>query len=392
MLPALTLHDLSAYDVDPVRGFLPVRDPLERLPAPYEAWDELARALPGLLVKQGFREAVARLPLLDPAPLEGPELARAMLLLCMFANAYVWESAPPAPRIPQALAVPLCRIAERLGRPPIVAHASLVLANWRRIDPEGPLDPENLDTLVTFVDIDDEKWFYLLTVGIEATGGAAIPIMIEAQAAAERGDIPGLTSRLEALAAAMHAVTDVLGRMYERCSPAAFYRQVRPWLTGWTEPGVVYEGVSETPHRLTGGSAAQSPLIQAFDAVLGVAHPSPASGPFLLEMRGYMRPVHRRFVERLEQGPSIAGLVGRRGAGALGEPEPGEEGRALRSAYNACIEELDKFRKGHLEMAARYITMEAKGDPAAKGTGGTDFGAFLGAARRETLSAKTPLE
>src|SRR5262249_48777461 len=133
------------------------------------------------------------------------------------------------------------------------------------------------------------------------------------------------------------------------------------------------------PTRFAGGSAAQSTLIQAFDAALGVIHPSPASGPFLAEMRLYMPPPHRRFLERLERGPSIAGFVAGRARGA--DPD-------LHRVFEGAIDELDRFGKSHLAMAGRYITAEAKGDPDAKGTGGTDFGAFLGAARRETQDAK----
>jgi indoleamine 2,3-dioxygenase len=306
-----------------------------------------------------------------------------MLLLSVFANAYVWESGTPALAIPRQLARPLFGLAERLGRQPIVAHASMVLSNWRRLDPAGPLDPENLDTLITFRDLPDEKWFYLLTVGLEAAGAPAIGLMVEAQAAVALEDAAGLTRALQALAVNIGAVADLLERMYERCAPRVFFDQIRPWLTGWPEPGVVYEGGgTAAPLKLAGGSAAQSSLIQAYDAVLGVSHPSPHSGPFLLEMRRFMPPAHRRFLERLEQGPSVAGFVRPRAIGA--EPE-------LHRAYDAALDELDRFRKGHLAMAGRYITKEAKGDPLAKGTGGTDFGAFLGAARRETQEAKRGL-
>ena len=41
---------LKKYDVDPVRGFLPSRDPLQRLPyARYHIWEDLCDDLPKLL-------------------------------------------------------------------------------------------------------------------------------------------------------------------------------------------------------------------------------------------------------------------------------------------------------------------------------------------------------
>jgi indoleamine 2,3-dioxygenase len=380
MTGVLSLSELHRYDVDPVRGFLPAQDPSRRLPSPFEPWDALAARLPALLRDKAFQTTVDALPELDPAVLEEPAaVERAMLLLSVFSNAYVWESNPPARRLPVQLGRPHWAVAKRLGRPPIVHHASMALSNWRRIDPAGSLEVENLETLISFTGLPDESWFFLVTVAIEAVGGPAIATMIEAQAAAAREDVAGVTHAVEALAENIGAVADLLERMYQRCEPAVFFREIRPWLTGWPEPGLVYQGGSEGSHRFTGGSAAQSSLIQAYDAVLGVSHPSPASGPFLLEMRQYMPPPHRRFLERLEQGISVAQFVRPRAIGA--EPE-------LHRAYDACIDQLDRFRKGHLAMAGRYITAQAKGDPTAKGTGGTDFGAFLGAARRETQDAK----
>ena len=172
----------------------------------------------------------------------------------------------------------------------------------------------------------------------------------------------------------------ILLRMYERCDPLVFFDRLRPFLTGWPEPGVVYQGVSETPRCYIGGSAAQSALVQTLDAVLGVRHQSPASGPYLTLVRGYMQPGHRRFLEQLERGPSLRDFVRSR---------PRESDPELHRSYQACIDGLDRFRKLHLEMAARYITQQAKGDPGARGTGGTEFAEFLGATRRATQDAKT---
>lgn len=379
MTDILALADLPRFDIDPVRGFLPPVDPLTRLPARYQAWDEIGDRVSELLSSRQFRAAIDRMPLLDPTELgEGPEQARAMLLLTIFANGYVWESAPPALRLPRTLGQPLHWLATRLDRPPIAAHASLVLANFRRLDSKGPLDLGNLETLVTFGGIEDESWFYLVTVAIEARGAGAIPDFLAGLEAVVAADVGRLTGVLERIGTSIAAVTTIFERMPEHCAPARFFQRVRPWLAGWQDQGVIYEGGSPEPLRLAGGSAAQSALIQAYDASLGVTHPSPSSGPFLREMRRYMLPGHRRFLEYLDQAPSIARFVAERAASAP----------ALVAAYHGAIDELDRFRKSHLVVAGRYITAESKGDPNAKGTGGTDYGAFLGAARRETQDAK----
>ncbi len=157
------VEELARYEVDPARGFLPSRDPLARLPAAFDAWEATAAQVSELLLAGRLREALDQLPEVDLDLLgRHDELERAMLLLCIFGNAYVWGAEEPAGALPRAVAVPWCGVAHKLGRPPIIAHASIVLRNWRRIDPEGPLTLDNLATLQTIGGGGDEQWFYLI--------------------------------------------------------------------------------------------------------------------------------------------------------------------------------------------------------------------------------------
>ena len=53
-------------------------------------WDELGAEMPSLLAKGDFRLAVENLPLIHTDKLkDNSEVDRAMLLLSMFANAYI---------------------------------------------------------------------------------------------------------------------------------------------------------------------------------------------------------------------------------------------------------------------------------------------------------------
>ena len=367
--------DLAAYRVNPVRGFLPAEDPLERLPADFDAWERIAPDVPALLMTGRLRPALEALPLLNVEPLQDEmQLERAMLLLSVFGNAYVWAGPEPARTMPRAVAVPWCRLAERLGRPPIAAHPSTVLFNWRRVDKTGPIELDNLATLQLFLGGMDEQWFYLTAVVIEAKGAPALGALVTAQQAVAGGRADDLAARLETIASALARVYEVLERIPEKCDPYIFYHRVRPYQTGWPEPGVIYEGVSEAPRMCTGGSAAQSPLIQALDAGLGIKHRGSETSPFLMEMRSYMVTGHRRFIEALESGPSVRQFVLDRAAQCPG----------LVDRYNACIRELDRFRKKHMELAVRYISHQAPNPDEAKGTGGTHFVSFLSKARKET--------
>ncbi len=373
---ALHIEDFPSYQVDPERGFLPSRDPLEKLPKVYEIWDQIGAEIPALLMTGKLRPTLERLDPLDLNGLRGNrERERAILLLSVFGNAYVWaELRQPATRIPKGVAIPLCQLAEMLGRPPIITHASIVLHNWRRLDRNAPIDLDNLTCLQLFLGGIDEQWFYLDGVTIERQGAAALVAAVAGQKAMSQNQLDVLAENLAKLAASLATVNATLMRMYEFCDPYVFYHRVRPYLTGWNAPGVIYEGVSDKPQQFYGGSAAQSPWFQVIDAALGVEHRDRETNPYLTEMRRYMIPAHRMFIEAIENGPSIRKFVL-----AYQQAEP-----ALCDVYNQCVGEMEKFRKKHFEIAMRYIAHQAPKGVEAKGTGGTSFSAFLGKALKET--------
>jgi indoleamine 2,3-dioxygenase len=369
------ITSLADFGIDPVRGFVPAADPLRRLPAYYATWDDLGAELPALLLAGQARRWIERLPELDVSRLEGAgEDERALLLLTTFANAYVWGGPAPAARLPRVVAVPLWHLTERMGRQPIVHHGSMVLHNWRRLDPAGEPTLDNLALLQGFLGGSDEAWFILDTLAVEVDGGDAPTHLLGAQQAVHGDDPAALAASLERLAASVARMDTALARMVEQCDPHIFYTRVRPYYSSWPAPGLVYEGVSETPVALSGGSAGQSALIQALDAALGVRHTSPQSHPFIEEMRRYMPPPHRRFVEALEHGPNVHAYVTARQAG---QPQ-------LAERYNRCVDLLDAFRYRHLRLAVDYITHQAPPGVEAIGTGGTDLRAFLGRVKKET--------
>lgn len=362
---------LESYDVDPTRGFLPELDPETRLPEAFTSWERLAIDLPALLSTGGVRDAVDDLPLLDADALDATRsLQRAMLLLSVFASASVFGGTEPDLRLPRNLCLPWKTVSTRLGRPMIIAHASIVLHNWRRIDMHGPIAADNLRTLQCFRGGPDEEWFYLLTAEIEATGAAALPALARLRCAVDAEKWDDLDEDLEQVSATIDSMRGVLDRMEERCRHAVFYHRIRPFLSGWPEPGVVYEGLEPAPQVLHGGSAAQSSLLNAFDAVLDVPHEHPRTRPFLQAMRRYMPPRHREFLEWLESGDSLRDAVASRSGGA--------------SRYDECIRQLVLFRKAHQEITIRYITRQAPPRSDAVGTGGTEYADFLRRTRIET--------
>ena len=145
---------------------------------------------------------------------------------------------------------------------------------------------------------------------------------------------------------------------------------------------MIFEGVGKVEGislKVHGASAAQSSLIQAYDAGLGIVHLHPESEPFLTLMRKYMPPKHRDFLETLGSGESVYDFVQANKA----------ESPQLGAVYNQCIDELDEFRRAHMEMAVRYVLKQGKDGEDGLGTGGTSFVPFLSEARKETKAKRT---
>ncbi|MGW2251701.1 hypothetical protein ACWCXH_16085 [Kitasatospora sp. NPDC001660] len=370
--------DLRAFDVDPVLGFLPGAAPLTSLPAPFDAWDETAAALPKHLVSGRARTLLADLPRLDVADLpDGPQLERAMLLLSHFGHAWINDSGTPAAFCPAPIAVPWHAVAERLGRPPVLSYATQQLHNWARLDPDGPVELGNIRRLQDFLGGMDDDWFVLVHVAIEAAAGPGINAAVAAQDAASAGDAELLADRLHAVAAALQAMHAVLARMPERCDPYIYYHRVRRFLFGWKDnpalpDGLVYQGVAAfagRPQRFSGETGAQSSVVPFLDAVLGIADEDDPLRNHLHGMRDYMPPRHREFIA------SVGGRLDLRGFLTAGRPA------APLAAYNACIEAMAEFRALHLRFAAEYVQRQARreeADSADTGTGGTPFMRYLG--------------
>jgi len=378
------LSDLKRFDLSPERGFLPLQDPARALPTAFHRWDELAADLPKLLAAGRVHAALRALPTLDVSALSGDgTLRRAMMLLSYFGHAWVWGGPQPEDRIPESVAVPWCAVAARLGRPPVLSYASYALDNWRRLDPEGPLELGNLAILQNFLGGADEDWFILVHLEIEARAAQVIAALGPACAAAEARDWGRLSDRLAGIADGIESLCQSLGRMPELCDPYVYYQRVRPYIHGWKDhpllpEGVVYEGVAAfagRPQRLRGETGAQSGIVPALDAALGVEHAGDPLRAYLAEMRDYMPPGHREFVAAVEAAPSI-----RAAAIASGD-------RHLQAAYDECVRWLEAFRSTHLDYAARYIHQQRPSggaNPTGVGTGGTPFMAYLRKHRDET--------
>ncbi|KND87576.1 Indoleamine 2,3-dioxygenase [Tolypocladium ophioglossoides CBS 100239] len=421
---------LEAYGLSATHGFLPETLPLTRLPDPYyHKWEAVAANLQAQVLSGRLRGVVDRLPVLSTVGLEhDAEWRRAYSLLCFIAHAYIWGGDSPADRLPPPISVPLLEIAARLEVPPVATYAAVCLWNFKPLFFDEDVDNlENLATLNTFTGSIDESWFYLISVALEARGAPILALMLTAMGAARQDDADTVTRCLRAFAERLTDLTLILQRMHESCDPVIFYHRIRPFLAGSKDmaeaglpDGVIYEDGSgtETHRQYSGGSNAQSSLIQFFDLALGIRHRPTGEtrdaaaeqeregraqkrNNFIREMREYMPGPHARFLDDVARVANVREYV-----------EAHQADRDLCLAYDACLAMLSAFRDKHIAIVTRYIinpSREARArsrsrsreptarkrvnlataskkaqDRGQKGTGGTALIPFLKQARDET--------
>ncbi|CAJ1068591.1 indoleamine 2%2C3-dioxygenase 2 [Xyrichtys novacula] len=400
-----SLFSLDSYHVSEELGFI-LPDPLEKLPLYYQPWMDIALRVPELVHSQELRTLINKMPLLSSQFLQKhKELRLAHLALSTMAMGYVWQGgeSDTIEILPKSLAVPFWEVSQRLGLPPILTHADAALANWKKKDPEGPFDMENLELLLSLPGGDSVQGFFLVTMLVELAAVPAlrnIPVVISGVRCA---DSEAVARALETISQSLQDMTDTLKLMHVYVEPSVFYGIMRIYLSGWKDnpsmpKGLVYEGVNTEPMEYSGGSAAQSSLLHCFDELLGIKHEE-KSGAFLTRMRNYMPPAHKQLIQDISLQPSLKSFVQQ------------QDNEPLNQAFQHCVAKLLALRNYHINVVSRFITVPAararqlrdknqtsEGEmisraPTAleeRGTGGSGIMIFLKTVRDHTRDAFLP--
>ncbi|XP_041466563.1 indoleamine 2,3-dioxygenase 2-like [Lytechinus variegatus] len=386
-----SVADPEKYNASHLYGFVEQKTDTD-LPDYFKPWTDLAHQTESLVQDGMLRNEVHKLPLLEHSRLSSAsELKTALVYLTCISYGYVWcEREDGIPEVlPSCLAVPYAAIAEKLQVLPSISQYSFILLNWRLKNPNGKVELDNMESIVTLRGGSDESWFYCTTVQVELDFAPALSSIIEAQKAVLDGSSQRLVKHLKTIEAALYKMRRSLNRMSEGCRPDVFFNVFRPYIAGWdSQPfkkknlkGLIYEGVSEQPFCYTGLSAAQSSTLPCLDAAFGVVHDEKEdqSRRFFQE---YMPKPHRDLIRAIAAGPSIKQYIH-----SSGSPEAIE-------VFNDCLQAMKCFRDSHLQVVTRFIINMAhkKTDPAsssegATGTGGTDLMTFLKGLRDSTIRA-----
>lgn len=382
---------LEAYDMSAARGFLCRHDAGEvALSGPLAEARAVAMQLPQLLPTGRIRHFLTRdLPRFDLAALlptlTDAEARMAMVHYSFMVQAYVWGE-PDAPEIlPACLAQPIVALADHLGQQPLLPYSGYVLDNWAKLDGAGPIGLDNIRMIQHFLGGQDEAWFVLVHVAIEAHAGQVLAAMGPVTEAVAADDAAKVRALLEAMAERWAGINALFDRMPERCDPYIYFERVRPYIHGWKDNpalphGIIYEGVArfgDKHQAFRGQTGSQSSIVPAMDALMGVGHAADPLREFLDQLHIYRPPAHRRFIDDVRAASGLRDFV--KTAGQTG----------LADAYNANIQAVADFRTRHLEYAASYINKQqaqSAGNDTDVGTGGTPFMRYLKKHRDETAA------
>ncbi|XP_032085843.1 indoleamine 2,3-dioxygenase 2 isoform X2 [Thamnophis elegans] len=303
----------------------------------------------------GFLLPNPLMPLLSCQYLQGHrELYLAHLVLSFITMGYVWqEGEKEVPKIlPRNLAIPFGEVSEMLSLPPILVHTDFVLVNWKKKNPQGRLEIENLEPIVTFPGGTSTVGFILVSLLTEKVAAPGLKAIAKAVNGLLQPDDQILAEALQEVTNTLQEMTKTLKKMHDYVDPSVFYGVTRIFFSGWKDnpalpEGLLYEGLCEQPLAYSGGSAAQSSTLHAFDELLGIQHQK-ESAAFLHRMRKYMPPHHQAFIEEIRSVPRLKDHVLSSG------------NQDLQTLYNKCVAALSELRTYHITMVTKYILIAAK--------------------------------
>ncbi|MEL6308203.1 MAG: hypothetical protein AAFQ52_08670 [Chloroflexota bacterium] len=357
---------MTIYTITPEHGFLATLP--EDVLSDNLAHD-ITRGLPSAIAKGA--EATARfLHDVPPVDMTQPTPAEVEIKHMLYGYlACAWVHGTGDTTIPASIAQSLVWLGAKLERPPMLAYAGMVLCNWRQKDSGTDFSPENVELRLRFTELIDETWFFRVHIAIEAQAGAMLTALSDARFAVATDNRQQVLSCLREMQAGLVKITQTFHRMPDLCDPDIYYQQVRPFLMGFGEQ-VVFAGVEHNPTPLRGGSGAQSSVVPALLAGLGIQHQSTALTHNLNDMRRYMPREHRAYIQS---------MVGHPLRDYCADYAP------LRDAYNRVLQHLITFRRAHLYYARTYI-FEKSTNPI--GTGGTEYMGFLSKLIDETANQR----
>lgn len=273
-------------------------------------------------------------------------------------------------RLPCNIAVPLSKLASKLGMKPFMEYAtSYALYNWRRLDPAQDLTFDNLALIRRFTGMPSEAGFILVHVLMVAHTPHLVQATLKVLEACQHDDYRSLNSALRLFLKTMVKINQVMETMWTRSDPSD-YKEFRTFIMGIkVQPmfprGVIYEGVSEEPVAYRGESGANDSIIPTADNLFQLYERMPDNPltEILHDFRQYRPAPHTRWLEHVQSSAQQLNVWER----CLREPQS-----AL--LMLSCMDQVRDFRQRHWNFAKEYI-LKHSAHPVA--TGGSPIVTWL---------------
>lgn len=367
------------FKIDEENGFLPIKDPYEKLPEKMNDLQELLDNLPKILSEKDLIEKKVKdlnnySEYVDT--IEDKFILQSIFRAYAFiTSAYLLEPAHQyyldhktyafgRTKLPKHISVPFVKVSEKLKvHPWLDYHYAYSLCNYKRIDKTKGLEWENLDMCNRFSGTTDETGFIMLHVDINRYGKDLISSIKKFLS----GDI---SSGLNENYNAMVNINKIRMQMW-KASNYKNYHKFRAFIMGITGntgifgDGVVYENCfHDKPQQFRGQSGSQDDIIPTEDVFSGVInyYPENKLTEYLLDMRKYRPVVVQEFLTDLK-----------------GDCENNfklvkESGKDDLIRLLKVINQIYLFRNGHWQFVQNYIMMGTK---YAVATGGTPITQWL---------------
>lgn len=363
--------------------------PLTRLPHQYTHWEKTAEILPKV-ISQIFdkkpvnkeinyfyaRRLLEEMPLYEVNNLKTEnEKRRAILLLGIFAHAWVWLpyvsgiSDKPGHFIPQQISVPLCQLAKSLHRPPVLTNSDLFDYNWKLTVSSGEMDLHNLDILNGFVENDAEKYFYLTFLVMAFQGNTTVEAILKIQNYLKNTNFIGetllleLERQLDVITESLEKIRKTFSQVFSNINKEDWFNKVRWFSVGWNNKdmfpsGVVYKGVEAYNNQgqfFYGPSGFQYPVFQCVDAFLEIQHEAHDNQ---LNSRLYMPSDQVQIINAIENGPKIRTFLTKFTVGnkKFTIDSNNSNCRSVVQAYNNCLRKVKAIRCLHFGVVSKYLT------------------------------------
>lgn len=300
-------------------------------------------------------------------------------LTSMLCHKYIWhdflETNKIYDTIPTKIGLLWYNSAKKLGLPTVITHTAIDLYNWEFKNEKYPKfwSIDNLKCRYLMTNNDSEEWFYLIMILIEGMCNSDILYeLYSLDKYINLNDTLSIKTVLADLSDLLMELGKCNNMMKLKCDPKYFYNNLRIYLTGsdkkeYFPNGVKIANTDIPPFQYTGGSAAQSPLIQVFDSILSVNH-SNHEKFYLENMQNYMPSKHKLLITDLKSHLKVKDFIINK------HPE-------LQDDYNNCIKSLVFFRSTHMKLVHDYVIQFIEKNELSihksLGTGGTDLNKFL---------------